>query len=55
MPFIDFVILLLVIWALYKGWRQGFLKEIISMVGFVVGLFVAAGLYSSFENTFTLT
>ena len=48
MPFIDFVILLLVIWALYKGWRQGFLKEIISMVGFVVGLFVAAGLYSSF-------
>ncbi len=48
MPFIDFVILLLFIWAIYKGWRQGFLKEIISMVGFVVGLFVAAGLYSSF-------
>lgn len=48
MPFIDFVILLLFIWAVYKGWRQGFLKEIISMVGFVVGLFVAAELYSSF-------
>lgn len=48
MPLIDFVILLLVIWALYKGWRQGFLKEIISMTGFVVGLFVAAGLYSAF-------
>lgn len=48
MPLIDFVILLLVIWAIYKGWRQGFLKEIISMIGFVVGLFVAAGLYSAF-------
>ncbi len=48
MPFIDFVILLLFIWATYKGWRQGFLKEIFSMAGFVVGLFVAAGLYSSF-------
>lgn len=48
MPFIDFAILLLVIWALYKGWQQGFLKEVFSMVGFVVGLFVAATVYSSF-------
>lgn len=48
MPFIDFAILLLVIWAAYKGWRQGFLKELASMVGFVVGLFVAAALYSQF-------
>lgn len=48
MPFIDFAILLLVIWAAYKGWRQGLLKELASMVGFVVGLLVAAALYSQF-------
>lgn len=48
MPFIDFVILLLVIWAVYKGWRQGFLKEVVSAAGFIVGLFVAAALYSNF-------
>lgn len=48
MPFIDFAILLLVIWAAYKGWRQGFFKELISAIGFIVGLFVAATLYSQF-------
>lgn len=48
MEFIDFIILLLVIWAIYKGWRAGFLKEIISMIGFFVGLLVAAALYSKF-------
>lgn len=48
MPFIDFAILLLVIWAAYKGWRQGFFKELTSAIGFIVGLFVAATLYSQF-------
>ena len=48
MAFIDFIILLLAIWAVYRGWRAGFLKEIISMIGFFVGLFLAAALYSNF-------
>lgn len=48
MPFIDFAILLLLIWAVYSGWRHGLLKELVSAVGFVVGLFIAASLYSAF-------
>ncbi len=48
MAFIDFIILLLIIWAIYKGWQAGFIKEIISMIGFFAGLLVAATLYSNF-------
>lgn len=48
MAFIDFIILLLIIWAIYKGWQAGFIKEIMSMIGFFAGLLVAAALYSNF-------
>ncbi|MGM9693407.1 MAG: CvpA family protein [Alloprevotella sp.] len=43
---IDAFILILVAWAAFSGWRAGFLKEIVSTVGILVGLFVAATCYS---------
>ena len=45
---IDIFIIVLLLWALFSGWRAGFLKEVISTVGFLVGLFVAATCYSAF-------
>lgn len=48
MPLIDFAIVLLVIWAAYNGWRKGFVKELVSMAGFLLGLFIAAAVYSAF-------
>ena len=41
-------IILLVLWSVYHGWKQGFFKELVSMAGFFVGLFIAFRLYSSF-------
>ncbi len=48
METIDFAIILLVLWSVYHGWKQGFFKELISMVGFFIGLFFAFRLYSAF-------
>lgn len=45
--YIDLFIAILLLWALYNGWRNGFLKEIISTLGFLVGLLVAALFYST--------
>ena len=45
---IDIFIIVLLLWAAFSGWRAGFLKEIISTAGFLVGLFVAATCYSVF-------
>lgn len=53
MSFLDFAIILLLIWAVYKGWQQGLLRELISMGGFIIGLFIAATLYSSFSDVLT--
>lgn len=50
MQTIDVVIILLVLWAAYNGWKRGLIKEIISMIGFFVGLFVAYELYTTFGN-----
>ena len=43
---IDAFILILMAWAAFSGWRAGFLKEIVSTVGILVGLFIAATCYS---------
>ena len=44
---IDIAIVLLVLWALFKGWQNGLLKEITSSIGFLVGLLVASLFYST--------
>lgn len=44
--FIDIIIVLLALWALFKGWQNGLLKEVVSTIGFLVGLVVASLFYS---------
>lgn len=43
--FIDVIITLLLLWAIYDGWTTGALKQLISTAGFLVGLFAAVLLY----------
>ena len=45
---LDIFIIVVLLWALFSGWRAGFIKEVASMVGALVGLLVAATCYSSF-------
>lgn len=45
---IDLFIIVVLIWALISGWRNGFIKEVISTLGFLVGLIIAASCYSAF-------
>lgn len=51
--FLDIFLVVVFIWAVYQGWTQGFLKEIISAIGFLVGLFVAATCYSTLGEYLT--
>lgn len=45
---IDIFILVVVLWAIFNGWKTGFVKEITSTVGTLVGLLIAATCYSAF-------
>lgn len=45
---IDIFIVIVLLWAAWRGWQAGLLKEVVSTVGFLIGLFVAATCYSSF-------
>lgn len=45
---IDIFIIVLLLWAAFNGWRSGFFKEVISSLGFLVGLLVAATCYQTF-------
>lgn len=51
---IDIFIIVLLVWAGYSGWRAGFLKEVISTVGFLVGLLVATACYGAFGQYLTV-
>ena len=43
--YIDLFICVLLLWAIISGWRDGFLKEVFSTLGVVLGLVIAAALY----------
>lgn len=45
---IDAFIIIVVLWALFSGWRAGFVKELVSTVGTLAGLLIAATCYSAF-------
>lgn len=45
---IDIFIVVLLLWAAFNGWKAGFVKELISGFGFLIGLLVAAICYSTF-------
>lgn len=47
---IDIFICVLLLWAAFSGWRAGFIKEVVSTVGFLVGLLIAATCYSAFSE-----
>ena len=47
---VDIFILAVLVWAAYQGWRDGFLKQAVSSVGFFVGLVVAALCYRQFGH-----
>lgn len=42
---LDLFMATLIIWALISGWRNGFLRELLSTAGYLVGLLVAALAY----------
>jgi membrane protein required for colicin V production len=44
---LDIFIVVVMLWAIIKGWRSGFLREFASLLGFIIGLLVASLLYSS--------
>ncbi len=44
---IDLFLIVLLLWALFSGWRNGLIREVASTVGFLVGLFVAATCYTT--------
>lgn len=44
---LDLFILIVIAWSLISGWRAGLLKEVISSVGFLIGLLVAATCYNT--------
>ena len=39
---IDIFIIVVLLWALFSGWRSGFVKEVTSLIGALVGLLIAA-------------
>lgn len=45
--YIDLFITVIFVWAAYSGWRNGFVKEIISAIGLLAGLLVAATFYET--------
>lgn len=45
---LDIFIIIVVVWAIFSGWRNGLVKEIASFGGYLFGLFIAASCYSTF-------
>lgn len=50
--YIDLFITVLLAWAVFSGWRNGFLREVISTLGIVSGLIVAGLLYMLLGHDF---
>lgn len=47
MAFVDIFVVAVLLLALWQGWQAGFLKQLASFVGLLVGLFIASSLYSA--------
>lgn len=45
---LDIFIIVVIVWALFSGWRNGLLKEIVTSAGYLFGLLIAATCYSTF-------
>lgn len=42
---LDLFLLIVMAWAVFSGWRNGALRELVSSLGFLVGLLIAATAY----------
>ena len=42
MNFIDIIIVLLVLFAAFKGFRSGLIKELISLISLIIGVYIAS-------------
>lgn len=49
--YIDIFIGVLLVWAIFSGWRNGFVKELFSTIGIIAGLLLAAVVYLYFGDT----
>lgn len=52
MSSVDVVIIAILIWGGYRGWKSGVIKELFSTCGFIAGLILAALFYSIFGEHF---
>lgn len=48
--YIDIFLVILLIWAIFSGWRNGILKEIVSAIGFFSGILLATLFYIMWGN-----
>ena len=48
--YVDIFVLIVLVWAAYHGWKDGILKQVVSSVGVIVGLVVAAQCYERFSQ-----
>ncbi len=52
--YIDIFVAVLLVWATYSGWRDGFLRELVSTLGIVAGLIVAVLCYDKLSAFLTV-
>lgn len=45
---LDIFIIVVALWAIFSGWRNGFIREIVNSLGYFLGIIIAAACYSSF-------
>lgn len=50
---VDAVIVLILLWGAWRGWKSGFIKEVFSTCGLVVGLLAAVLFYKTLGEHFT--
>lgn len=50
--YIDLFICILMVWAIYNGWRNGFVKEVFSTLGVIAGLIFSAVIYMLIGNDY---
>ena len=53
--YLDIFVVVVALYALWKGWSHGFLKELVSLLGFFAGLLVAALCYRYLGTHLTVT
>lgn len=52
MSSVDIIIVLILLWGAWRGWKSGFIKEVFSTCGLIVGLIVAVLFYKTLGEYF---